>query len=218
MKPLLNRLVFHGIQTCRDLLDPTAVRVRPSAECIVSFHALATTALERVTADLGVAGFVRKSRIADRETWMYRDGVRITISPATVDKPDSPDAIAREYAVLLTRAITLGDHTAIRVSGIASQLAMYWCAYNASGARLTESEWIEDIIELVVQRREIVDEVGSAPIELRTIIARAAANFVVNRSARWVLRRALPDARQVPSFVECAHVKFVRLAALCDLQ
>lgn len=214
MQPLLNRLVFHGIETCRGQLDASAARVRPPVSGTVTLHALATAVVERMAPELTAAGFIRIRRGAEHEEWAYRDLMRIVLSSATGSETESADAVAREYAVLLTRVARVTESSAVRVSTPVAQLALYWRAHEASGATIMESEWIEDLIELVVRRREIVEEVVTAPTELRELIARAAGQFVAADGCRWVLRRALPDTRQVPAFAEHARARFVRLAAL----
>lgn len=218
MQPLLNRLVFHGIETCRGQLDSAAARVRPPVSRTVALHALATSVVERMAPELSAAGFIKIRRGADHEEWGYRDLVHIVLSSATGSETESVDSMAREYAVLLTRTAPVGDGTAMRVSMRVStpvaQLALYWRAHEASGASIMESEWIEDLIELVVRRREIIDEVSAAPTELRELIARSAGKFIAEDGCRWVLRRALPDTRQVPAFAEHSRERFVRLAAL----
>ena len=116
--------------------------------------------------------------------------------------------------MLLTRTVDLDDGYSVRVSNVAAQLALYWHAHLASRSAATESEWVEEMIELVMRRGEIVDDVRSAPTELRMIVAGAAKAFVANDSCRWILRRALPDARHTPAFVERARDRFLQLAAL----
>lgn len=214
MQPLLNRLVFHGIETCRGQLDSAAARMRPPVSPTVALYALATAVVERMAPELTAAGFTRIRRGADHEEWGFRGLVRIVLSSATGNEKESADSMAREYAVLLTRTAPVSDGTAMRVSTPVTQLALYWRAHEASGASIMESEWIEDLIELVVRRREIIDEVSAAPMELRELIARSARKFITEDGCRWVLRRALPDSRQVPAFAEHARERFVRLAAL----
>lgn len=214
MQPLLNRLVFHGIETCRGQLDSAAARVRPQVSRTVALHALATAVVERMAPELTAAGFTRIRRGTGHEEWGYRDLVRIVLSSATGSEAESADSMAREYAVLLTRTTPVSDGTAMRVSTPVAQLALYWSAHETSGAGIMESEWIEDLIELVVRRREIIDEVSAAPTELRELIARSAGKFIAEDGCRWVLRRALPDSRQVPAFAEHARARFVQLVAL----
>ena len=215
IKPLLNRLVFHGIETCQDLLDPAGPRVRQGARPVLTIHALATTSLERVTHDLVTAGLVRQRRRAPyQEELGYGERVRLLVTPVSADDQDSPDAVAREFAVLLTRAVALAPDCAVRVSAVPAQLALFWRAHVASGAPITESEWIEDIIELVMGRHQVVDDVSSAPPELRAVTTHAAAEFLADDACRWVLRRTLRDARQVPAVIEDARGLFAQLAAL----
>ncbi|MCX5754527.1 MAG: hypothetical protein NTX19_00190 [Gemmatimonadetes bacterium] len=214
MKPLLNRFVFHGIQTCRGQLSSTAARVRFTSPRVMTLQALTTAAPERVAPELKAAGLVRVSRTADCEEWAHGSDLRLVLSSAASDQPESPNSVARDFAVLLTRTLALADDCAVRVSALVPQLALYWQAHDASNSSVGESEWLEDVIELVVRRDTIVDEVGAAPQELSEIIANASARFVASDSCRWVLRRALPDAREVPGFVEHARDRFIRLAAL----
>ena len=179
-----------------------------------TFHALATTAMERLTPELIAAGFVRTARRATAETWTHGETVRLVISAAAGNEPESPETIVGEYAVLLTRTVDFEDGRSVRISNVAAQLALYWQAHVASRAATTESEWVEEMIELVMRRGEIVDDVRSAPAELRLIVAGAAKAFVASDSCRWILRRALSDARHTPAFVETARDRFLQLAAL----
>jgi hypothetical protein len=213
IRPLLNRLVFNGIATCRGLFAQGSARVRIAAGPGVVIHAIATGAIERIAPELSSAGLTRRSRTAAREEWVHGDRVHLVVSSSGGAEPDSPAAVATEYAALLTRTVPFDDGVTIRVSALPAQVALFWLAHTSSKLPVTESEWIEDLIELVVRRDEIVEEIAAAPDELRGIIAEGAARFIADDAARWTLRRSLPDARQVPGIADAALDRFARIAS-----
>jgi len=214
MRPLLNRIVFHGIETCRGLLDEPRSRVRSVAERRLVIRALATVTPDRLAPELSDAGLTRIRRTLDTEVWVFGDSVQLHLAPSGGADADSADAVAREYAILLTRTADLGEGCAVRVSTIPAQLAMLWSAHTASRAAFTDSGPLEDMIEIVVLRRAIVEDVANAPAELRSLVAQASRAFLAHDGCLWVLRRALPDARLVPAVAMRARDRFVLLAEL----
>ena len=213
IKPLLNRLVFYGIETCRGQLDDRTMRVRGGAGCGVSVHALVTTPLERVVPELIAAGGRRVQHHAYRDEFAFGERVRLTIATAIGGAQDAPETIAREYGVLLTTGVSLGADSTVRISTIVPQLALLWMAHRAERAPLPESIWIEDVIEIVLRRGEIMADMAAAPAELQTLIARQTQAFVEADSCLRILRRALPDARHVPALAIRARERFRSLAA-----
>lgn len=218
VKPLLNRLVFHGIGVCRGLLDDPTVRVRSVGGVPSRIRVLATVAVDRIASELVAAGLRRVLRTATQEDWVFGETLTLQIEPSdTGDGADTADAVAREYAVLLTRAMSVSEDCSVRVPGLPAQLALLWSSHLATLCATTDSAAVEDMIEIVMRRRMIVDDVLGAPEELRCIVARAARAFVADESSIWALRRALPDARLAPGVAARACERFKRLAELgCD--
>jgi hypothetical protein len=213
LQPLLNRLVFHGIEACRSLLDDATYRVRLVRGAPSRINVFTTVAVDRIASDLGALGLQRGPRTATGEDWMHGRTLTLHIDAVgATGAAETAYAVAREYAVLLTRAIAVSDGCSVRVPGLPAQLAVLWTAHLQTQCPLSASVPIEDMIEIVLQRGAIVHDVASAPAELRGIIVPAAQAFVADEAATWALRRALPDARLAPGVVGRARDRFRELA------
>lgn len=211
MRPLLNRIVLHGIETCRGLLDEPGSRVRSPAGPRVLVNALATVALDRLAPELSAAGLTRTRRGPEVEHWEFGSAVQIHVTTQSTGEADSADAVAREYAVLLTRSVALDGNCSVRVSALPAQLALLWCLHVSADAAFIDSERLEDMVEIVMGRRTIVEDVAAAPVELRAMVSRASRSLAAHDGLLWVLRRALPDARLVPAVAARARERFARL-------
>lgn len=213
LRPVLNRLVFFGIETCRAQFDSTE-RVRTPELPLRSLHALATSPLQRIAPELTALGFTRTGRQEGRELWDLGDGITLDIeSSAEVYGTDAAEGIL-EYATLLTRAVSVESGETVRVSALPAQLALLWRAHRKSGLEFSASSWAEDLIELVVRRTAICADAALLPSELRVAIARSAAEFASSDTALWTIERALPDARTAPGCAAVALDRFRQIATL----
>ena len=211
MRPVLNRVVFHGIETCRGLFDDPGIRVRSSAGPRVLVNALATVALDRLAPELSSAGLTRTRRGSEVEHWEFGDTVQLHVTTPSTGEADSAAATAREYAVLLTQSVVLDGNCSVRVSALPAQLALLWCLHLSASTAFIDSDRLEDMIEIVMGRRTIVEDVEAAPAELRAMVSQASRALVAHDGLLWVLRRALPDARLVPAVAIRARERFARL-------
>lgn len=210
--PLLNRVVFFGIATCRDQFD-AVTKVRAPAAPPGELHALSTTSLDRFGGELTAAGWKRLSRSRDGERWSSPSEIALSLEAAAQEGSDAPDAAVLEYASLMTRALPVGPAGVIRVSAIAAQVPLLWRLHARTGLAFSASPWVEDLIEIVVRRSGIVGEIGALPEELRAMVSRSAAAFADSEAALWTIERALPDARTTPGFAARALDRFRAIAA-----
>jgi hypothetical protein len=147
------------------------------------------------------------------ENWVYLEALTLEIESSDPGgEANTAATIAREYATLLTRSIVLAGECPVRVAGLPAQIALLWSAHLAAQHAMPDCPHVEDMIEIVMRRAAIVDDVLAAPEELRYIVAQAAREFAFDDSSQWALRRALPDARLAPGIVARAHGRFVKLA------
>jgi hypothetical protein len=213
LRPILNRLVFFGIETCRGQFD-SAERVRSSELPLRKLHALTTGPLQRLSPELTTLGFSRTGRQGGREVWNLGDGVTVELESSADDYGADAEGGILEYATLLTRTISLESGDAARVSALPAQLALLWRAHRQSGLEFSASPWAEDLIELVVRRAGIYADAAALPPELRAVVARSAAEFASSETALWTIERALPDARSASGCAGVALARFRQLASL----
>jgi hypothetical protein len=211
--PLLNRVVFFGIATCRDQFD-SVTQVRAPAVPTADFHAISTTSIDRFSGDLTSAGWKRLSRSNEMERWLSAGGILLCLETASSEAGDSPEVVMLEYASLITRAVQIGPDLSIRVSAVAAQVPLHWRLHARSGLAFSASPWVEDLIEIVVRRTGIIDEIALLPDELRTMVAQSADAFSASEAALWTIERALPDARTTPGFAAQALERFRAIGAL----
>jgi hypothetical protein len=211
--PLLNRVVFFGIVTCRDQFD-ALTRVRAPSTVPLEFNALSTTSLDRFGGELTAAGWKRITRTNHTERWASPLGIGLSLEAVAADGGDSPDSAMLEYASLMTRSLSVGSGIAVRVSAVAAQVPLLWRLHTRTGLDFSASPWVEDLIEIVVRRSGIVAEIGALPAELRTMVARSAEAFAASEAALWTIERALPDARTTPGFAARGLDRFRAIAAL----
>jgi hypothetical protein len=213
IRPLLNRAVFYGIDTCRGEFN-SRERVRHPGLPSRRLHALATAPLQRIAPELTALGCARIGRPGSRERWELGDGLTLEVESAIEAYGDQQDAELLEYASLLTRTVPLSGAEAIRVSALPAQFALMWRAHRLSGTEFSASPWAEDLIELVARREGISADAAALPPELRRTVARSAAEVVASESALWTIERALPDARTAHGCAARVLDRFRQLAAL----
>jgi hypothetical protein len=213
LRPLLNRLVFYGIETCRKELGNSAKVRAPTVESR-SFHALATSTLDRLGAELSAAGLTRVARRGATEQWQTPEGLVLNLEGVSSDGAAGQDESVLEYATLLTRTVPLDSTSAVRVSALPAQLPLWWRAHARSGLAFSDSPWVEDIIELVVRRDTIRDDVAALPAELKDLAAAATESFVTSDDAAWAIERVLPDAMNARGVTETALARFREISWL----
>ena len=169
-RPVLNRLVFTGIHTNRFLHRTDRGRIRRPGGVSSTHPALATVTLDRLAPELTTAGFSRARREGNREEWQLAGQGSLALSTAT-EGATQDHAVVLEYAVLLTRSVLLAADLSVRVTVPATQLALSWIDYRASGHAFTESGDVEDMLEIVACHAGLASEMEVLPEELRALIA-----------------------------------------------
>jgi hypothetical protein len=213
LRPLLNRFVFYGIETCRGFLDSREL-VRWPALPVRNIRVLTTSPLTRLATELVAAGFHRIGKADGAERWEATTGLALYLESSSDATGEDADSGILEYATLMTVSMTLESGDSLRVSALPGQIALLWRSHLRSGLEFSASPWAEDMIELVVRRSSIRDDVAALPAELRTTIARSAAAFAASEAAIWTLESAIPDARATPGVAAIALDRFRAIAAL----
>ena len=214
IRPVLNRIVFTGMEGCRELFDVAENRVRGAALRTVATKALATVPLDRIATELTAGGLVRSGRTTDEEKWTLPGGRHIAVCACATESPESLDAMIREYATLLVRTITLSPEITIQVSAPPVLLAVWWRHHETCSIPIIDSPHIEDILELVIRYSAVVEDVRGLPAELRAVVAHAASSLIAEDSCEWMIARALTDARGTPSAATPVVGRFRQIASM----
>lgn len=206
---VLNRLVFVGVDCCEDTLDPYPVGTRPSMS---EARALATVAAERLVPELEHAGLQRISRANTRTLFRNATATVALWIESSSFPGEAADAMAREYATLLTRTVAVSPTTAVRVAAPVAQVALWWREHVRSRLPLWDSPAAESVIELVARSACDRGAMQAAPRELATEIRRACAAIVGDPLAHLAVTRALVDARSTPRLADAALNKLRSVA------
>lgn len=213
IRPLLNRLVYFGIETCRGQLE-SRDSVRAPRLPVRTFRALATSQLTRLAPELTALGYRRIGKSGGAERWQGTDGDMLELESSADSFGAEADSGILEYATLMTVSVGLDSGDTVRVSAVPAQIALLWRLHLRDGMEFSASIWAEDLIELVVRRTTIRDDVAALPRELRAAIAKSAGEFAASESALWTIESALPDARATHGCAALALERFRQLAAL----
>lgn len=121
-----------------------------------------------------------------------------------------------EYGIRTARPVALPSGPIIRLITPPVFLATKLAAYAGRGAGdLVGSHDIEDIVNVVAFRPEIVAETAAESMELRRWLAeRVREHLVDHPDAEDALAGNLPDARRVPELVSWTQARFAALAEL----
>ncbi len=202
LRPVLNRVVFSGLPTCRGLLDVTTPRVRMVESRTLQVDLHATTSLDRLGGELTANGVTRQSQRDGSETWSADAHTRLCAWGPPSMSGASDESAVREYAVLLTRSESVSDSLAIRVTTLPVQLAL-WCVMHTRSKRAAvDSPWIEDLIAVVVGRYDCIAELRALPSELRAVVADGVGAFAASEACRWVIGRIVVEARTTPQLID----------------
>ncbi len=202
LRPVLNRVVFSGLATCRGLLDAAPPRVRILESRTVQIDVHATSALDRLGGELAAKGVSRRSQRDGSEVWSAEAHAQLCAWGPPDDAGASDESAVREYAVLLTRSEPISETLAIRVTALPVQLAL-WCVMHARSKRAAiDSPWIEDLLAVVVGRRDCIAELRALPGELRAVVADGVGAFAASQACRWVIGRIVVEARTTPKLID----------------
>lgn len=196
IRPVANRLVLYGIETCRDLLNSAANPVRGSQLEGHRLYAIATDSPDRLRGELSAQGLNIASHHLPSE-WRTPDGLSLVIESAPEAEHEA-DAALLDYGTLLTRVVATEPGRTVRTVAIGLQIALLWRLHLLSARDFTDSNLVEDLVEIVAQRHELAADVAMLPPEAQSVARTAAAAFCTHAAAPWVVARALCDSRLNP--------------------
>lgn len=214
LRPVLNRVVFSGLPTCWGLLDVATPRVRMVQPPVVQIDLHATTALDRLGSELAASGVARQPQRDGSEAWSSDACMRLCAWGPPDMSGASDESAVREYAVLLTRSEPISDTLSIRVTALPVQLALWCMMHTRSKRAAVDSPWIEDLIAVIVGRRDSIAELRALPSELRAVVADAVGAFAASQACRWVIGRIVVEAQTTPQIID---VVLKRLESAADL-
>lgn len=202
LRPVLNRVVFSGLPTCRGLLDVATPRVRMVESSTLQIDLHSTSALDRLGAELAAKGVARKARRDGSEMWVVDAHAQLCAWGPPNGAGETAESAVREYAVLLTRSEPISETLAIRVTALPVQLAL-WCVMHARSTRaMIDSPWMEDLIAVIVGRHDCIAELRTLPSELRTVVADGVGAFAATDACRWIIGRIVVEARTTPQLID----------------
>jgi predicted nucleotidyltransferase len=214
LRPLIGELVFVGGQVAELLVtDPAAVRVRPTEDVDVIVPVTTRTAYHALQMRLMALGFTPDQR-ADAPVCRMR-----AVDDLILDVMPLDEAILGfsnrwyPYACASATTSTLEPGLEVRIASAAAFLAMKWEAFASRGAAdPMSSHDLEDLITVVAGRAGIVEDVDTAPDEIRQFIREQSRALLAAEWAPGILEGNLPDARHVPGLVEVVARRFQQLA------
>jgi hypothetical protein len=216
IRPLLNRLVYFGVETCRGQLGSRDA-VRAPVLPVRIFRALTTSQLTRLAPELTALGYRRTGKAGGAERWEGAESDTLELESSAESFGAEAESGILEYATLMTVSVGLESGDSVRVAALPAQIALLWRSHLRDGKEFSASVWAEDLIEIVVRRVTIREDVASLPEELRASIAKSAGEFAASESALWTIERALPDARTAPGCAALALERFRQIAALATV-
>lgn len=205
----VNRLVFYGVTAPLIESTPTTWQVRRSP--VTHLWAVATTATERLEAGASV---IRHHAAGADGTVFAVPGTpyQCTVSPIGSES-ESPCAVAREYATLMTQIAFTNASGPVRVAGIVPQLAVLWADAVGARAKLQRELAAEDAIELTLGTPNLGRVIQSAPDELRSVLRESAQAYLTSAAAPWTLARLVRGSRAVPGLCDHARDHLRKLVA-----
>ena len=209
VSPLANRLVFTGSATIPLLVEQSAGRTEDAASPIT---AISYSSRDRLRPELRNLGLEPATNRSSAECWRTPGGQAFEI---TVHEDDEAKYSNPWYAYSLdcTTTAQFMPTLSIRIAGAPAFLAAaWWDAMNSDGA----SEDLTDVVTLVHGRTVIVDEIAAAPLDVRTFLAGAAAQFVQLPDADLKILDELPRAARLPGAVDRVFERLRRITRLGD--
>lgn len=127
VRPLLNRLVFTGIHVSRILHTGDRSRIRRPTLVSPMVSAVATVAIDRLAPELSLLDSNASTAEGIVSCGKYPAGF-VSSCHMQVEMERHNDDIVRDYAVLLTRSVSLSADLTARVTVPAIQFALSWAA------------------------------------------------------------------------------------------
>lgn len=183
---LVDEVVFAGGATLALWLsDAAAAPPRPTLDVDVIVEISTRTALAEFDGRLRDAGFKEDMESGVICRWRYlRDNIDLVLDVMPTDAgllgfANRWQAAAHDHA----QVAEIANDRSIRAAGPPYLLAMKIDAFESRGqGDYLASRDLEDIVALVDGRPEIVGEIQSADLELRSYLANKAAGFLGDRS------------------------------------
>jgi predicted nucleotidyltransferase len=203
LEPLLDQLVFVGAHMVELLVtDRAAVRPRPTDDVDVVVGVSSRTAYDRIQAQLRALGFQPDMRErAPLCRFRTQDNLLLDVMPLDEKVLGFSN---RWYAMAIetAHAVELEPGLTIRAVNATAFLATKWEAYAARGAgNPIMSRDVQDIIAVVAGRPSVVEELRSAPVDVRQFVAEATGDFLRDPAADEIVDDALPEARRFPGLL-----------------
>lgn len=192
--PLREQLVFVGGCAAGLLItDPAAAPIRATLDVDLVVHASALAAYYRVEEAFTKLGFRRDmTRDAPLCRWTYRN-IEVDLMPA---EPGVLGFSNRWYplAVATARPFTLPSGGSIQLIAAPAFLGTKFEAFADRGqGDILASHDLEDIVNVVDGRGQILDEVAQAPAELRKYLAAQCAELLATANFEDYLPGHLQD-------------------------
>lgn len=212
--PLREQLVFVGGCAAGLLIsDPAATPIRATLDVDLVVHVIALTEYHRVEEEFAKLGFKRDMTAeAPICRWLYRQ-IEVDLMPA---KPDIIGFANRWYplAIETAQTMTLPSGVSIRLISAPAFLGTKFEAFTNRGkGDLLASHDLEDILNVVAGRGQLLEEVGESPAELRQYLARQCRDLMAMRDFEYYL----PGLIQDDTSLEQSALVLERLRAIVEL-
>jgi hypothetical protein len=204
VRPLLPELVFVGGHVAELLVtDPAAVRIRPTTDVDAVVQMATRTAYYRFGERLKALGF-HEDRVPGAPLCRWRTADDLVFDVMPLDEEIL--GFANPWygvAVATAQLYALSSDLEVRIVTGPVFLATKWAAYLGRGEDDPHtSPDLEDVVTVVTGRSTIVEEVASAPIELREWLAEHFSSFLFRDDVEDILAGILPDAWHAPAIID----------------
>lgn len=192
--PMREQLVFVGGCAAGLLIsDPAATPIRATLDVDLVVHVTVLTQYHRVEEEFVKLGFQRDMAAeAPICRWVYRK-IEVDLMPAT---PDIIGFANRWYPLALETAqpMTLPSGVSIRLISAPAFLGTKFEAFtNRGNADLLASHDLEDILNVLAGREQVVEEIRQSTTELRHYLAEQCRELLAMRDFEYYLPGLIQD-------------------------
>ncbi len=212
--PLREQVVFVGGCAAGLLIsDPAATPIRATLDVDLVVNVAALTEYHRTEEEFAALGFKRDmSAEAPICRWVYRN-IAIDLMPTDARILGFAN---RWYPLAIQTAdtMTLPSGLSIRLIGAAEFVATKFDAFAHRGnADLLASHDLEDILNVIAGREQILEEIARSSVELRQYLSRQSRALMTMRDFEYYL----PGLIQDDSSGEQSDLVLERLRAIVEL-
>lgn len=212
--PLREQLVFVGGCAAGLLIsDPAATPIRATLDVDLVVQVEALTEYHRVEKEITKLGFQRDMTAeAPICRWVYRQ-IQVDLMPA---KPEIVGFANRWYPLAIADAqmMALPSGVSIRLISAPAFLGTKFEAFAERGeGDLLASHDLEDILNVIAGRAQLVEEVAQAPAELRRYLAQRCSELMSTSDFEYYL----PGLIQDDSYGEQSYLVLERLRAIVEI-